>query len=142
MPPCAAETRKLALIANYTSGNVAVFPILPDGKLEEHTAVRTDAGTRLNKERQEEPHAHWIELPLAGNRYAYVADLGLDRVLIYKFDATKGTLTPADAPSSSATAAAASAKTNEAFSATLSPWRGATSSRFPATAISCTYSVK
>ena len=106
------KTGKFVLIANYTSGNVAVFPILPDGKLGEHTAVLTDAGAfGPNKERQEGPHAHWIELS-AGNRYAYVADLGLDRVLIYKFDAAKGTLTPGDA------------KSSDAFSATLSPGTG------------------
>jgi 6-phosphogluconolactonase len=115
------KTGKFVLIANYTSGNVAVFPILADGKLGEHTAVRTDAGTLgPNQERQEGPHAHWIELS-ARNRYVYVADLGLDRVLIYKFDATKGTLTPGDAPSS---AAAGSAKPNDAFAATLSPGTG------------------
>jgi 6-phosphogluconolactonase len=102
-------------IANYSSGNVTVFPILPDGKLGEHTAVLTDAGAvGPNKERQEGPHAHWIE-PSAGNRYVYVSDLGLDHVLIYKFDAAKGTLTPAGA---------AAAKPNDAFSATLSPGTG------------------
>ena len=116
------KTGKFVLIANYTSGNVAVFPLLPDGKLGEHTAVRTDAGTLgPNKERQEGPHAHWIELS-ARNRYVYVADLGLDRVLIYKFDATEGTLTPGDTPSSAA--AAGSTKPNDAFSATLSPGTG------------------
>jgi 6-phosphogluconolactonase len=118
------RTGKFVLIANYTSGNVAVFPILPDGQLGEHTAVVTDTGTLgPNKERQEGPHAHWIELS-ARNLYAYVADLGLDRVLIYKFDAAKGTLTPADAPSSAANAATGSAKPNDAFSATLSPGTG------------------
>ena len=109
------KTGKFVFIANYTSGNVAVFPILPDGKLGEHTAVLTDAGAvGPNKERQEGPHAHWIE-PSAGNRYVYVSDLGLDHVLIYKFDAAKGTLTPA---------AAAAAKPNDPFSATLSPGTG------------------
>jgi 6-phosphogluconolactonase len=118
------RTGKFVLIANYTSGNVAVFPILADGKLGEHTAVLTDAGTLgPNKERQEGPHAHWIELS-AGNRYAYVADLGLDRVLIYKFDAAKGTLTPGDAPSSAATSTTGAAKRNEVFSAALSPGTG------------------
>jgi 6-phosphogluconolactonase len=118
------KTGKFVLIANYTSGNVAVFPILPDGKLGEHTAALTDSGTLgPNKERQEGPHAHWIELS-AHNRYAYVADLGLDRVLIYKFDAAKGTLTPGDASPPAATAAAGSAKPNDAFSATLSPGTG------------------
>ncbi len=116
------RTGKFLLIANYTSGNVAVFPILADGKLGEHTAVATDTGTLgPNKERQEGPHAHWIEVS-ARNLYAYVADLGLDRVLIYKFDAAKGTLTPGAAPSSAATAAGGAA--NDAFSATLSPGTG------------------
>jgi hypothetical protein len=83
---------KFVLIANYSSGNVAVFPILADGKLGEHTAVVQDSGALgPNKERQDAPHAHWIE-PSAHNRFVYVADLGLDRVLIYKFDAAKGTL--------------------------------------------------
>jgi 6-phosphogluconolactonase len=107
---------KFVLIANYSSGNVAVFPILPDGKLGEHTAVVQDSGAvGPNKERQEAPHAHWIE-PSAHNRFVYVADLGLDRVLIYKFDAAKGALTPG--------ANSNSANPGEAFSATLNPGTG------------------
>jgi 6-phosphogluconolactonase len=87
------KTGRFLFVANYTSGNVAAFPILPDGKLGEHTALQTDKGTLgPNKERQEAPHAHWIE-PSAHNHFVYVADLGVDRVLIYKFDAAKGTLT-------------------------------------------------
>jgi len=118
------KTGKFVLIANYTSGNVAVFPILSDGKLGEHTAVLTDRGTLgPNKERQEGSHAHWIELS-TGNHYAYVADLGLDRVLIYKFDATKGTLTAGDASPSTATATAGSVKPHDALSATVSPGTG------------------
>jgi 6-phosphogluconolactonase len=86
------KTGKYLFVANYTSGNVVVFPILPDGKLGEHTANVKDTGTLgPNKERQEAPHAHWVEAS-AGNRFAYVADLGLDRVLIYPFEASKGTL--------------------------------------------------
>ncbi|HEY4977888.1 MAG TPA: lactonase family protein [Candidatus Acidoferrum sp.] len=93
------ETGKYLLVANYTSGTVAVFPILPDGHLGEHTAVVKDAGTLgPNKERQEAPHAHWSAVS-SHNHFVYVSDLGLDRVLIYKFDDTNGTLTtgePAD----------------------------------------------
>lgn len=89
------KTGEYLFVANYTSGNVVVFPILPDGKLGEHTADVKDAGTLgPNKERQEGPHAHWIDLS-ADNRLAYVADLGLDHVLAYAFDATNGMLTPA-----------------------------------------------
>jgi 6-phosphogluconolactonase len=110
---------KFVLIANYSSGNVAVFPILADGKLGEHTAVVQDSGALgPNKQRQDAPHAHWIE-PSAHNRFVYVADLGLDRVLIYKFDAAKGTLTPGEANPVDTNSTAANP-----FSATLKPGTG------------------
>jgi 6-phosphogluconolactonase len=86
------RTGKYVFVANYTSGNVVVFPIEVDGKLGAATAnVRDEGRLGPNKERQEGPHAHWIEAS-AGNRYAYVSDLGLDEVLIYKFDAASGKL--------------------------------------------------
>ncbi len=88
------KTGKYVLVANYSSGTVAVFPILADGRLGEHTALVKDQGaTGPDKERQEGPHAHWIETP-PDNRFALAADLGLDEVLVYKFDAASGTLTP------------------------------------------------
>src|SRR5712692_8003507 len=88
------KTGKYLLVANYSSGTIAVFPILADGRLGEHTALVKDQGaTGPNKERQEAPHAHWIETS-PDNRFALVADLGLDEVLVYKFDATSGALTP------------------------------------------------
>jgi 6-phosphogluconolactonase len=111
------KTGKYLFVANYTSGTVAVFPILSDGKLGEHTAVVKDAGTLgPNKERQEGPHAHWIAVS-AHNRFVYVADLGLDRVSIYKFDASKGTLTPGPAQT-------VEAKRTDPFSAIVSPGTG------------------
>src|SRR5216683_197594 len=89
------KTGKYLLVANYSSGTIAVFPILLDGRLGEHTALVKDQGaTGPNKERQEAPHAHWIEASL-DDRSVYVADLGLDRVLRYGFDATNGTLSTA-----------------------------------------------
>jgi 6-phosphogluconolactonase len=88
------KTGKYVLVANYSSGTIAVFPILADGRLGEHTALVKDQGaTGPNKERQEAPHAHWIETS-PDNRFALVADLGLDEVLVYKFDAATGTLAP------------------------------------------------
>src|SRR6267142_2855489 len=88
------KTGKYVLVANYSSGTIAVFPILADGRLGEHTALVQDQGaTGANKERQEAPHAHWTETS-PDNRFALVADLGLDEVLVYKFDAASGTLTP------------------------------------------------
>ncbi len=86
------RTGKYLLVANYTGGTVAVLPIHANGSLGEATSVLPDEGTLgPNKERQEKPHAHWIQAS-ARNRFVYVSDLGLDRVLIYKFDAAKGTL--------------------------------------------------
>jgi 6-phosphogluconolactonase len=86
------RTGKYILVANYTGGTVAVFPVSSDGHIREASSVEDDKGALgPNKERQEHAHAHWIEAS-ARNRFAYVADLGLDRVLIYKFDAAKGIL--------------------------------------------------
>jgi 6-phosphogluconolactonase len=111
---------KYALVANYTGGTVAVFPLASDGHIGEASSVLKDAGALgPNKDRQDAPHTHWIEAS-ARNRFAYVADLGLDRVLIYKFDATKGTLSAGD-PSA---AAGSSEDAKDFFSATLAPGSG------------------
>jgi 6-phosphogluconolactonase len=104
------------LVANYNGGNVAAFPLAADGHIGEASSVIQDEGAvGPNKERQEKPHAHWIETS-ARNRFAYVADLGLDRVLIYKFDADKGALTRGDS--------SASPGGKDFFSATLAPGTG------------------
>src|SRR6266853_1699942 len=88
------KTGKYLFVANYSSGTVAVFPILADGRLGEHTALVKDQGaTGPNKERQEAPHAHWIGVT-PGNLFAFVADLGLDEIMMYRFDANKGSLVP------------------------------------------------
>src|SRR6266849_10833869 len=88
------KTGKYLLVANYSSGTIVVFPILVDGRLGEHTALVKDQGaTGPNKERQEAPHAHWIEVS-SDNRFAFVADLGLDEVLMYRLDESQGLLLP------------------------------------------------
>jgi 6-phosphogluconolactonase len=95
------QTGKYILVANYTSGTLVVFPILPDGRIGEKTALFQDSGTLgPNKERQEGPHAHWIETS-ADDHFALAADLGLDEILIFQFNATKGTLAPHMPPSAS-----------------------------------------
>jgi 6-phosphogluconolactonase len=85
------------LVANYGSGTVAVLPVAQDGRLGEATAVVQHAGSSINPQRQKGPHAHCMTLD-AANRFAFACDLGLDRVLSYRFDAGKGTLTPNDLP--------------------------------------------
>jgi len=89
---------KNVLIANYGSGSVNVFPIGDDGKLKESTGFVQHQGKSINPGNQEGPHAHSINLS-KDNRFAIAADLGIDKLLVYKFDADKGTLTPNDPPS-------------------------------------------
>jgi 6-phosphogluconolactonase len=91
------KTGKYALVANYTGGSVAVFPVQSDGHIGEPSAFVQHRGSSLNKKRQEGPHAHWIETT-PDNRFAIAVDLGLDELLVYHFDASKGSLTPNDPP--------------------------------------------
>lgn len=91
------RTGKFVLVANYTGGSVIVYPILEDGRLGEASAFVQHTGHGPNAERQEGPHAHSIDLS-PDNRFAFVDDLGLDELLVYKFDAAKGSLTPNDPP--------------------------------------------
>jgi 6-phosphogluconolactonase len=87
---------KHAMVANYTGGSVAVFPVRADGRLEEASAFVQHAGSSVNRERQEGPHAHSIN-PSPDGRFAIVADLGLDQLLVYHYDSSLGTLA-ADIP--------------------------------------------
>lgn len=87
------KTGKYVLVANYTGGSVAVFPVLEDGKLGEASAFVQHTGHGSDPKRQEGPHAHSIDLSL-DNRFAMVDDLGLDELLVYKFDSATGSLTP------------------------------------------------
>ncbi|NLF72141.1 MAG: lactonase family protein [Candidatus Anammoximicrobium sp.] len=85
------------LVANYGGGSAAVLPIRKNGTLGSATAFVQHQGASVNPRRQQGPHAHSINLDPA-NRFAFVADLGLDKVLIYRFDAAAGKLTPNDPP--------------------------------------------
>jgi 6-phosphogluconolactonase len=79
------------LVANYDGGSVAVFRLLPDGQIGESTAFVRHKGSSVNHKRQEGPHAHAIAMS-PDNRFAIVADLGLDQLLVYPFDASAGLL--------------------------------------------------
>jgi 6-phosphogluconolactonase len=85
------------LVANYGGGSVAVLPIGADGRLQPASAAVQHTGSSVNPTRQTKPHAHAINLD-PENRFAYVPDLGLDKVMIYRFDAAKGTLAPGEPP--------------------------------------------
>lgn len=91
---------KAVLVANYGAGSVASLPIRQDGGLEPAASAIQHQGKSVDPNRQEGPHAHSINLD-PGDRFAFAADLGLDKVLIYKFDAKAGTLAANDPPSAS-----------------------------------------
>jgi 6-phosphogluconolactonase len=97
------------LVANYGGGTVAVIPILGNGELGRATDVKHDRGdvraTRPTSappgsfaiSGHDQPHAHMIQADASG-RFVFSADLGLDRIYVWKFDAASGTLAPHDPP--------------------------------------------
>ncbi len=86
------QTGQCVLVANYGGGSVACLPIEDDGRLGEATSFVQHEGSSVNPRRQAGPHAHSINLDRA-NRFALAADLGLDKILVYRFDAVAGALT-------------------------------------------------
>jgi len=91
------RTGKFVLVANYSGGNVAVFPVDRNGSLGAAADVRQNEGSSVNTERQQGPHAHCIELD-ATNRFAYVCDLGTDKIMIFRFNQRQGKLIPGKVP--------------------------------------------
>lgn len=87
------RTARYALAANYEGGNVAVFALKPDGSLGDWTAFVQHTGHSVNPQRQTHAYAHSI-VTSPDNRFALVADLGLDRVYVYRFDERDGSLHP------------------------------------------------
>lgn len=87
------KTSKNVLVANFASGSVCVLPIDADGSLKEASCVIQHEGSSVDPKRQAGPHAHAVELS-ADNRYAFVPELGADKVMIYALDAARGKLTP------------------------------------------------
>lgn len=85
------QTGQFALVANYTSGTVAMLPIQADGRLGPATDMIQHSGSSVHPERQTGPHAHCI-LPDPTNRFAIAVDLGLDKLLIYEMDLERGKL--------------------------------------------------
>jgi 6-phosphogluconolactonase len=99
--PCHVSVDRLgknALVANYGGGSVASFPIGDDGRLAPAGSLVHHEGSSVDPQRQTGPHAHSINVS-ADNRFAIAADLGLDKLLVYRLDADQGKLTPNDPPS-------------------------------------------
>lgn len=100
---------RFLLVANYFGGSVAVVPIRPDGSLNEPSDVKEDSGpigpTRATNappgsfafSGHDRTHAHMIQSDPSGQFVLHV-DLGTDQILIWKFDAANGKLTPGTPP--------------------------------------------
>ena len=105
--PChlSIDTRKRALlVANYTGGSVTVLPVRTDGTLGMAIDVKQHEGSGV-KEQQKGPHAHCVILD-RHERHALTADLGIDKVMIYRFDRVTGKLSTGKQPFAELTAGA------------------------------------
>ena len=86
-------TGKWIIATNYGTGDAAIYPVQPDGSLGEMTDFVQHQGTGPNAARQEGPHAH-SSIFTPDNRFAIIADLGIDQLIIYQFDVAMGKLIP------------------------------------------------
>ena len=85
---------RMLITVSYGAGYVAAFPLGADGQIGPRTSLLAHAGPLgPNTTRQDKPHPHSVTIS-PDNRFAFVADLGLDRVLAYRIDPAAGTLTP------------------------------------------------
>lgn len=91
------KTGSWLFVGNYSSGNLALFPLKADGSIDSVKQVMQDAGSSVNKDRQEGPHVHATVIA-PGNDYLFTPDLGTDKIMIYHFDAANGSLSPAMPP--------------------------------------------
>jgi len=89
------QSGRVALVANYAGGSVALLSIQPDGALAPGAHVVQHTGKGPNAERQAAPHAHCI-LADPSNRFALAADLGADRVFVYRLDLDGKALRPVE----------------------------------------------
>lgn len=90
------KTGKWVAVANYTGGSFSTLPIMANGTLGSPTTVQ-HTGSSVNKERQEKPHVHSTVFS-PDDKYLFVSDLGIDKVMIYSFNPGSGKPEPAAAP--------------------------------------------
>lgn len=86
---------KYVIVANYSGGNISVIKINDDGSLGKRTDFVQHYGKSLNKSRQEAPHTHSVNID-ASNKFVIAADLGIDKLMLYKFDDVNGKLNPTE----------------------------------------------
>ncbi len=89
------RTGRYFFTANYEGGSIAAFALRPDGGIGRRTAFFQHTGSSVNPQRQRHAYAHSIRIDPT-NRFVLVGDLGLDKVMIYRFNAKDGTMQPND----------------------------------------------
>jgi 6-phosphogluconolactonase len=90
-------TGHAVIVANYTGGSVSSFPLHPDGTMGNAATFLQHHGSSVNKARQDAAHAHDVALS-RDNRFAIICDLGMDKLMVYRFDPKTGALTANDPP--------------------------------------------
>lgn len=98
--PCYVETDKTGkwvFAGNYTSGSLSVMQVGKDGLLQTLSSVKQHSGSGPNEARQAGPHVHCTYIS-PDNRFLFVPDLGIDKVMIYQFDVVTGKLTAGKQP--------------------------------------------
>ena len=78
------QSEQFALVANYNAGSASILPINKDGSLSKASSTVQHSGTGPNKDRQEGPHAHYMDSGPDG--LILVPDLGIDKVMLYKIN--------------------------------------------------------
>jgi 6-phosphogluconolactonase len=86
------RTGRYVLDANYGGGYIEIHSLGSDGSLDQQTAFVQHEGSSVHK-RQDKPYAHWVRTDPT-NKFALVADLGTDKIVVYRFDAKTGKVTP------------------------------------------------
>ncbi len=86
-----------ALVNNYRGGSAILYPLNNDGALQEVSSLMQHKGSGPDADRQSQPHPHSI-VPSPDEKYAYVPDLGIDKIMIYKIDKENGKLESANPP--------------------------------------------
>lgn len=91
------KTGRWVIVGNYSSGTIAVYPVQKNGSIGTSSDTVQHLGYSVNSERQESAHVHSTFLS-KDNKFLYVPDLGMDKVMIYKFNNKIGKLSPASVP--------------------------------------------